>query len=159
MCDICPKLAVVEKLIIGFAQWSMLRTLWFCCYMLPMGSIERSHNIQYHIIYADDTQFKKTTTSASISKLALLSDVRALMINSKLKNNDKKFLVLKSSFDILFCFWDITIFRKNMPLKQCVLTTWYFLASWKNGQSFTYCTVIFHWDGRKDIALCVQGNI
>ena len=92
----------LASIICGVPQGSVLGTLKFCLYLLPLCSILKHHNIGYHI-YADDTQlyisFKCNDPLATLPKLnSCISDIRVWMIKNKLKINGSKteFLVFRS---------------------------------------------------------------
>ena len=79
---------------------SVLGTLKFCIYMLPIGSIMCHHNIDFHI-YADDTQlyvsFDLSKHNIALDRMNLcISDLRIWMIRNKHKINYSKteFLIL-----------------------------------------------------------------
>ena len=64
----------------------------FCLYMLPLGTILKYHEVQYHI-YADDTQiymsFKLNDLQCAIDNInKCISDLRTWMITNRLKIND-----------------------------------------------------------------------
>ena len=68
--------------------------LKFCIYMLPIGSIMRHHDIDFHI-YVDDTQlyvsFDLSNPNVALDRMNLcISDLRIWMIRNKLKINDSK---------------------------------------------------------------------
>ena len=93
-----------SKLACGVPQWSVFGALKFCIYMLPIGSIMRHHDIDFHI-YADDTQlyvsFDLSNPDVALDRMNLcISDLRIWMIRNKLKINDSKteFLIITSSF-------------------------------------------------------------
>ena len=92
------------KLACGVPQGSVLGPLKLCIYMLPIGSIMRHHDIDFHI-YADDTQlyvsFDLSNPNVALDRINLcISGLRIWMIRNKLKINDSKteFLIITSSF-------------------------------------------------------------
>ena len=94
-----------SELACGVPQWSVLGPLKLCIYMLPIGSIMRHHNIDFHI-YADNTHqlyvsFDWSNPNVALDRINLgISDFRIWMIRNKLKINDSKteFLIITSSF-------------------------------------------------------------
>ena len=95
----------LAELACGVPQVSVLGPLKFCIYMLPIGSIMRYHDIDFHF-YADDTQlyisFDLSNPNVALDRINLcISDLRILMIRNKLKINDSKtlcFRIITSSF-------------------------------------------------------------
>ena len=82
------------NIICGVPQGSVLGSIKFCLYLLPMSTILKNHEIGYHV-YVDDTQlyisFKCKQPLESISKEnSCVFDVRRWMISNKLKINDSK---------------------------------------------------------------------
>ena len=82
---------VISELACGVPQGSVLGPLKFCFYMLPIGSIMRHHDIDFHI-YADDTQlcvsFDLSNPNVALDRMNLcISDLRIWMIRNKLKIN------------------------------------------------------------------------
>ena len=92
--------------------WGPLK---FCINMLPIGSIMRHHDIDFHI-YADDTQlyvsFGWSRHNVGLDRINLcISDLQIWMIRNKQKINHSKTeflkiiynysMVLKKSFDDL----------------------------------------------------------
>ena len=92
------------ELACGVPQGSVLGPLKLCIYMLPIGSIMRHHDIDFHI-YAVDTQlyvpFDLSNPNVALDPMNLcISDLRIWIIRNKLKINDSKteFLIITSSF-------------------------------------------------------------
>ena len=92
------------ELACGVPHGSVLGPLKLCICMLPIGSIMRHHDIDFHG-YADDTQldvsFDLSNPNVALDRINLcISDLRIWMIRNKLKINDSKteFLIITSSF-------------------------------------------------------------
>ena len=74
------------SLLCGVSQGSVVGTMKFCLYLLPIGAILGQHNIGYHI-YADDTQrgisFQRKDRLESLTKLNMcISIIRVWMIKN-----------------------------------------------------------------------------
>ena len=81
----------------GVLQGSVLCSIEFCMYTLPLDAILRHHKLQYHI-YADDTQIYcpfdfKSPETAMNTIINCVSDIRTWMISNKLKINDDHYLI------------------------------------------------------------------
>ena len=92
---------VISELACGVPQGSVLGPLKFCIYMLPIGSIMRHHDIDFHI-YADNTQlyvsFDLSNPNVALDRMNLcISDLRIWMIRNKLMIRTE-FLIITSSF-------------------------------------------------------------
>ena len=94
MCVIEGVISEFATLACGVPQGSVLGPLKLCIYMLPIGSIMRHHDIDFHI-YADDTQlyvsFDLSNPNVALDRINLCtSDLRIWMIRNKLKINYSK---------------------------------------------------------------------
>ena len=105
----------LKQLTCGVPQGSVLGPIEFCLYMLPLGTILKYHEVQYHI-YADDTQiymsFKLNDPQCAIDNInKSISDLRTWMITNRLKINDSKteFLIIRSPFSKVASLQDFTI--------------------------------------------------
>ena len=105
----------LKQLTCGVPQGSVLGPIEFCLYMLPLGTILKYHEVQYHI-YADDTQiymsFKLNDPQCAIDNInKCISDLRTWMITNRLKINDSKteFLIIRSPFSKVASLQDFTI--------------------------------------------------
>ena len=123
----------LAELACGVPQWSVMGQLELCIYMLPISSIMRHQDIDFHI-YADDTQlyvyFDLSNTNVALDRMNLcIADLRIWMIRNKLKINDSKteFLIitlsfLKHSFDDLnIMVGDINIVSSNNVLYNTLI--------------------------------------
>jgi len=91
-------MSVLASLVYSVPQGSILGSIIFSIYTLPLGAIIRHYNVQYHI-YFDDTQlcvsFKAADYSNEFLKLcSCWTDIRTWMITNDLKLNDGKNWIL-----------------------------------------------------------------
>ena len=95
-------LSAYLSLIYGVPQGSVLGSIEFCIYTLPLSAILKHCKIDYHI-YADDMQIYCSFDAESLDEVLrsldnCISDIRSWMITNKLKINDSKteFLLITS---------------------------------------------------------------
>ena len=101
MCSNSAVILEFAKLVCGVPQGSIFGPLKFCMFMLPIGSIMRHHNIDFHI-YADDSQMYVSldwyNPNVALDRINLcIFDLRIWMIRNKLKINDYS-IVFKAKF-------------------------------------------------------------